>query len=77
MYELTPAYGRTYKNAKSVREDWANGKDFQVATFGPNVGSYCSIRDFSDGQYTHDSIVWDYVLIRYGANLEKMVKIKL
>lgn len=28
---LTPAYGRDYKSAKAVKEDWAAGKDFVVA----------------------------------------------
>ena len=26
----TPAYGRDYKSAKAVREDWAAGKDFLI-----------------------------------------------
>jgi hypothetical protein len=25
-----PAYGRDYKSARAVREDWAAGKDFRV-----------------------------------------------
>ncbi len=25
-----PAYGRDYKSAKAVREDWAAGKDFLI-----------------------------------------------
>lgn len=29
--EAIPAYGRDYKNQKSVREDWQAGKDFQDA----------------------------------------------
>jgi len=28
---LVPAYGRDYKTAKAVKEDWAIGKDFLVA----------------------------------------------
>ena len=28
---LVPAYGRDYKTAKAVKEDWALGKDFLVA----------------------------------------------
>jgi hypothetical protein len=27
-YELSPAYGRDYKNAAAAKSDWANGKDF-------------------------------------------------
>jgi hypothetical protein len=27
-YELSPAYGRDYKNAKEVKEAWNSGKDF-------------------------------------------------
>lgn len=28
-YELTPAYGRDYKNKKEVVADWNSGKDFE------------------------------------------------
>lgn len=28
--EIAPAYGRDYKSAKAVREDWEAGKDFII-----------------------------------------------
>jgi hypothetical protein len=28
-YELTPAYGRDYKNAAAVKADWESDKDFK------------------------------------------------
>ena len=28
--EAVPAYGRDYKSAKAVREDWAAGRDFLI-----------------------------------------------
>lgn len=28
---IIPAYGRDYKSAKAVKEDWESGKDFAVA----------------------------------------------
>ena len=38
-----PAYGRDYKSAKAVREDWASGKDF--LTVGFNSGGYVNKAD--------------------------------
>lgn len=43
---LVPAYGKDYKSKKEVLADWTEGKDFQIASFGPDDGRYCSIRDF-------------------------------
>ena len=54
--ELTPAYGRDYKSQKEVKAAFEGGKDFVVATFGPEMGRYCNIRDFKVGQT---------VLVRY------------
>jgi hypothetical protein len=36
--ELTPAYGRDYSSQKEVRAAWIQGKDFEVATLGPDMG---------------------------------------
>lgn len=44
-YHLTPAYGRDYKSAKEVREDFEAGKDFCMEP----SGHYCSIRDIPAG----------------------------
>lgn len=36
---LTPAYGRDYKSAKEVRQDWDSSKDFIIAdNFDPYDG---------------------------------------
>lgn len=61
--ELTPAYGRDYSSAKAVRADWAAGRDFQVATYGPDMGRYAN-----SGDIPNDT----KVLIRY-AKLTKVV----
>ena len=46
---VIPAYGRDYSSAKQAREDWFNGKDFQIADIGnPWNDSYCSKRDRID-----------------------------
>ncbi len=34
MLVLQGAYGRQYKTAKAVKADWADGKDFSIATVG-------------------------------------------
>ncbi len=31
---VTPAYGRDYKNKSEVLNDWGNGKDFVVNSYG-------------------------------------------
>jgi hypothetical protein len=33
MTTLVPAYGRDYRSAKAVKEDWKSGKDFLIADF--------------------------------------------
>jgi hypothetical protein len=49
---LVPAYGRDYKSAAAVKQDFYDGKDFIVASIVSKwVGKPCSIRDFEDGQY--------------------------
>ena len=47
--EVTPAYGRDYKSAKEVKAAWAEGKDFQIATFGPEMGRYVNKDDAPKG----------------------------
>jgi len=38
---LVPAYGRDYKNRKSVKDDWNNNKDFIIADmFSGQDGRY-------------------------------------
>lgn len=42
-----PAYGRTYKTAKSVKEDWEEGKDFLLQSF--NGEGYLNKHDCQPG----------------------------
>jgi len=43
---LTPAYGKDYKSAKEVKEDWEAGKDFVINDImSPNDGSYINKED--------------------------------
>jgi hypothetical protein len=44
------AYGRDYRGQGKAREDWQNGKNFQIISMGPDNGRYCSIRDFKHGE---------------------------
>jgi hypothetical protein len=47
MHTLTPAYGRDYKSAKAVKEDYLTGKDFIYNNItSPYHGKMCSYRDF-------------------------------
>lgn len=48
---LTPAYGRDYKTGAEVLKHWSEGKDFRIADISSRWnGSYCSVRDFSNGE---------------------------
>jgi hypothetical protein len=64
-YELSPAYGRDYKNATEVKTAFLDGKDFE--------GDYqmgfrlCSIRDMKPG---------DTANLRYG-KLRKVAVVKV
>lgn len=58
---LTPAYGRDYKSQREVKNAFESGKDFEIASVGPDLGRYTSIRDFQRG---------DRVTLRYKANRE-------
>ncbi len=53
---VTPAYGRDYKNQRDTLADWHAGKDFVVATFGPDTGR--CINNADAGQFLP-------VMIRY------------
>ena len=46
------AYGRSYKNIPSIRADWDAGKDFRIATLGPNDGRYINKQDADRGGVT-------------------------
>lgn len=59
FYELTPAYGRDYKNKAEVTNAFKEGKDFS-GDYQMNF-AYCSIRDFKPG---------DTVLLRYKRNTQ-------
>jgi hypothetical protein len=43
--EITPSYGRDYKSAVAVKADFAQGKDFTLASTGQQL----SIRDIPAG----------------------------
>ena len=45
MLTVIPAYGRDYKSAKDAKAAWQAGKDFQIATIGPDDGRYCNVDD--------------------------------
>jgi hypothetical protein len=47
--EVTPSYGRDYTSAKAARADWWAGKDFTIASFGPDMGRQVSCRDGLQG----------------------------
>lgn len=36
-YSAVPAYGRDYKSAKAVKEDWDAGKDFIIQHLGQST----------------------------------------
>ena len=36
---LIPAYGRDYKNKAEVQAAWDEGRDFEVVSYGPNMGA--------------------------------------
>jgi len=48
---LVPAYGRDYKNRKSVKDDWNNNKDFIIADmFSGQDGRYINKADCHPGE---------------------------
>ena len=63
---LTPAYGRDYKSAKSVKDDWNAGKDFIIADMSSRWDSKPANKQDMAGQS---------VLLRY-AKLAKLVVVK-
>lgn len=64
---LVPAYGRDYKNQKSVKEDWNNDKDFIIADlFSGQDGRYINKSDCKAGE-TH--------MVRYNG-LRNIVAVK-
>jgi hypothetical protein len=65
FYELVPAYGRDFKNAKEAKEAYRNGADF----FIPSISRYASIRDFENMDKHSVNII-----IRYG-NLRKVTQV--
>jgi hypothetical protein len=46
---LVPAYGRDYKSGKEVKAAWEEGKDFRIASFGPDDGKYVNKNDAPRG----------------------------
>lgn len=47
---VVPAYGRDYKSAKAVREDYAAGKDFRINDMSsPYDGAYVNSGDHPAG----------------------------
>lgn len=39
---VVPAYGRDYKSKAEALRDWNEGKDFMIASVGPDDGRYVS-----------------------------------
>ena len=69
---LTPAYGRDYKSAKAVLQDWNDGKDFIVADmFSPFDGKSINKQDAEREEWKGFG-----VMIRY-KNLTRITAIKL
>ena len=66
---LTPAYGRDYKSAKVVKEDFNSNKDFIVADF---------FNPYDDKSANKQDLTGDYsqVMIRYN-KLMSITVIKL
>lgn len=65
--ECTPAYGRDYTSAKAVKTAWNDNLDFQIATFGPDMGRFINKQDAVRAGLS--------VMLRY-ARLTKVVYIK-
>ena len=67
---LIPAYGRDYKSAKAVKEDFASNKDFQVADMSSAYnGRYVNREDLSQSNI-------EKVNIRYN-NLRSLTLVKV
>jgi plasmid maintenance system killer protein len=50
---LVPAYGREYKSAKAVKEDWDANKDFRISDISsPDDGRYINKQDAPKGSYS-------------------------
>ena len=47
--ELIPSYGRDYKTGKEVQTAWDEGKDFTIATMGPDEGRQINKQDAQKG----------------------------
>ena len=51
---VVPAYGRDYKSQKEVKEAWAQGKDFIIASpFAEDYGRYVNKEDAPKGSYVN------------------------
>ena len=42
---LTPAFGRDYETAAQVKAAWEAGKDFLIASLGPDCGRFINKED--------------------------------
>ena len=65
---VTPAYGRDYKNQRDTLADWHAGKDFVIASVGPDMGRYINNADAAGSGCPP-------VMIRYNA-LRSIVAVK-
>jgi hypothetical protein len=59
---LQPAYGRDYRSKKAVVEAFEAGKDFQIASLGPDIGRYVTRDELVSAHVTGS------VTIRYDRN---------
>ena len=65
---LTPSYGRDYNSVRTVKEAFFGGKDFTIASMGPDSGRYVTCRELK-GRTSE-------VTIRY-SKLRKVVVVDL
>lgn len=66
---LVPAYGREYKSKAAVITDFNAGKDFEIASIGPDMGRYVNKPQLVEAKVGE-------VMIRY-AKLTKIVAVKV
>lgn len=69
--EVSPAYGKDYKNKKEVEAGWHAGHDFQIQSYGPHMGRYINKQDATAGGSGVHGLV-----IRYGGG-RKLHSIKV
>lgn len=67
---IVPAYCRSYNSKKAIWQDWTDGKDFQIASYGPFMGRYINKEDAESSHLA-------CLIVRYGKELAKSATIDL